>query len=70
MYTVVKCELDREMHTLRQMTGRRLMRQSIGEYKPVKNPEYPVVRRGHWSEVPYDEEIKKIEVTKLKVCHF
>lgn len=39
----------------------------MGEFKPINNPNYPVIKRGHWTEVPYEEEIKKIEVTKLKV---
>ena len=49
------------------MTGRRKMRLSAGEFRPVNNPSYPVIKRGHWTEVPYEENIKKIEVSKLKV---
>jgi hypothetical protein len=49
------------------MTGRRKMRLSAGEFRPVNNPNYPVIKRGHWTEVPYEEHIKKIEVSKLKV---
>ena len=46
MYSVVKYELDRQTHTLRQMTGRRLLRLSVGEYKPIKNPTHPEIKRG------------------------
>jgi hypothetical protein len=70
MFSVARTELDREQHALRQMTGRRLLRQSVGEYKSLKNPYNPVIKRGHWTEVPYEEEIKKIEVTKLKVLSY
>ena len=60
-------ELEKQTHTLRQMAGRRITKQTTGEYKAVKNPECPVVREGHWSEVPFEEQAKQAEVFQLKV---
>lgn len=60
-------ELGKQIHTLRQMAGRRLTSLSTGEYKAIKNPDLPVVKEGHWSEVTYEEEIKRNEVNQLKV---
>ncbi len=67
-------ELEKQTHALRQMIGRRLNSMSTGVYKSIKNPDFPVVREGHWSEVPYEEQLKKAEVDQLKViillCNF
>ncbi len=60
-------ELEKQAHALRQMVGRRLSSMSTGVYKSIKNPEYPVVREGHWTEVPYEEQLKQAEVNQLKV---
>jgi hypothetical protein len=60
-------ELEKQTHALRQMTGRRLTQMKTGQYKPIKNPDYPVVKEGHWSEVPYEEQVKQNEVNELKV---
>ena len=49
------------------MTGRRMNKQTTGEYKAVKNPECPVVKEGHWSEVPFEEQAKQAEVYQLRV---
>jgi hypothetical protein len=49
------------------MTGRRIKTMDPGVYRPVQNPEYPVVIEGHWANVPYDEQVKQIEVEELKV---
>ncbi len=54
-------------HVLRQMTGRRLNTMNPGEYRGVKNEDNPVTKDGHWKEVPYNEEVKEIEVEQLKV---
>ena len=59
-------ELEKQAHLLRQMTGRRLSKMSVGKYKSVKNPEYPVKKEGHWTEVTYEEQVKKVEVSQLK----
>ncbi|CAF0796043.1 unnamed protein product [Brachionus calyciflorus] len=59
-------ELEIQSHMLRQMTGRRFNNLNYGQYKSVKNPDFPVIREGHWSEVPYEEQIKQEEVNKLK----
>lgn len=60
-------ELKIQSHTLRQMTGRRLKELNKGTYKSVKNPETPVVREGHWSEITFEEQVKQNEVNQLKV---
>ncbi len=60
-------ELEKQTHALRQMAGRRLTSMKMGQYKPIKNPEIPVVKEGHWSEVPYEEQVKQNEVNQLKV---
>ena len=60
-------ELEKQTHALRQMTGRRLTQMKTGQYKPIKNPDIPVVKEGHWSEVPYEEQVKQNEVNELKV---
>ena len=60
-------ELEKQTHALRQMAGRRLTGLNTGHFKSVKNPDYPVVKEGHWSEVPYEEKVKKTEVEQLKV---
>ena len=64
----VELELEKQAHALRQMTGRRLTGMNPGEYKAVKNPDIPVVREGHWTEMTYEEKVKKVEVNQLKVC--
>lgn len=63
----VEHELEIQTHTLRQMTGRRLNTMSAGQYRSIKNPEYPVIKEGHWSEVTYEEQIKQAEVSNLRV---
>ena len=63
-------ELEIQSHMLRQMTGRRYNRMNYGQYKSVKNPDFPVVKEGHWSEIPFEEQIKQAEVHKLKVTYF
>jgi hypothetical protein len=60
-------ELEKQTHALRQMTGRRLTSMKTGQYKPIKNPDFPVVKEGHWSEVTYEEQVKQTEVNQLKV---
>lgn len=59
-------ELEKQKHALRHMTGRRLSSMTPGELKPIKNPEVPVVREGHWTEVSYEEQRKHGEVNQLK----
>lgn len=49
------------------MTGRRFKTMEPGTLRPVQNPDYPVVKEGHWSNVPYEEQLKQIEVEELKV---
>lgn len=60
-------ELEIQTHLLRHMTGRRYNAQNFGQYKAVKNPDFPVVKEGHWSEIPYEEQLKQAEVNMLKV---
>ena len=60
-------KLDTQTHVLRNMTGRRYKAMEPGTLRPVQNPECPVVKEGHWSNVPYEEQLKQIEVEELKV---
>jgi hypothetical protein len=62
----VEHELEKQKHTLRHMIGRRLNARNPGELKSIKNPEIPVMKEGHWSEVTFDEQVKQIEVNNLK----
>jgi hypothetical protein len=57
-------------HVLRQMTGRRFNTMNPGEYKGLKNEENPVTKEGHWKEVPYNEQVKELEVNRSKVRTF
>lgn len=59
-------ELEIQTHALRQMTGRRLTGMNTGKYKPIKNPDHPVIKEGHWTEVTYEEHVKQNEVNQLK----
>ncbi len=59
-------EFDKQSHVLRKMTGRRLNTMKAGQYKSVKNPDFPVVKEGHWSQVPFEEKQKQEEVQELK----
>jgi len=59
-------EFDKQSHVLRKMTGRRLSTMKAGQYKSVKNPDVPVVKEGHWSQVPFEEKQKQEEVQELK----
>jgi hypothetical protein len=43
----VQTELEKQTHVMRQMAGRRMNKQTAGEYKAVKNPECPVVKEGN-----------------------
>lgn len=60
-------KFDTQSHILKNMTGRRLKAMNPGAYKSIQNPDFPVVKEGHWSNVPYEEQIKKMEVDILKV---
>jgi hypothetical protein len=62
--------LVKSAHVLRQMAGRRLNTMNPGEYRGVKNEDDPVTKDGHWKDVPYNEEIKELEVEQLKVGFF
>lgn len=66
---IVENNFETNTHVLRQMTGRRYKTMEPGEYKSVQNPDYPVTRDGHWTDVPYDEQLKSLEVNDLKVCN-
>ena len=59
-------ELAKQKHALRHMTGRRMGSRNPGELKSIKNPRVPVVKEGHWSQVPYEEHVKAHEVHQLK----
>lgn len=59
-------ELEKQSHLLRQMQGRRIVGKSFGKYKSIKNPDYPVVKEGHWTEVTFEEKVKQVEVDQLK----
>ena len=59
-------KLDTQTHVLRNMAGRRIKAMDPGGLRPVQNPDCPVIKEGHWSNVPYEEQLKQIEVEGLK----
>lgn len=58
--------LDKKNHELRQIKGKRMVDKSIGELVSTNNLDIPVVNKGHWSNIPYDEQLKQKEVELLK----
>ena len=58
--------LDKKNHELRQMKGKRMAEKNVGELVPTSDLHAPVVKEGHWTSIPYDEQLKQKEVEVLK----
>ena len=54
--------LDKKNHELRQMKGKRMAEKNVGELVPTSDLHAPVVKEGHWTSIPYDEQLKQKEV--------
>ena len=59
--------MEKKNHELRQMQGKRIVGKSSGYYVPAASGESPVIKTGHWQDIPYEEQMKQEEINKLKV---